>query len=212
MNEAEWLAWRAPRLMLVGLSDLASDRKLRLFACACCRRFWTRLDGPARAAVELAEWFADGQASDDDRRKVARAFVNPLPSEIGRWLAGTTLNPSALFSAIRAAELSGLANGLLSDAPHRSGAVAAEQRAQADLLRCVYGNPIRPVAPGPWITPAARTVAQDAYDRRDFAALILLADLLEEAGCPEPSVLEHCRQAGTHARGCWAVDLVLGLS
>jgi hypothetical protein len=78
------------------------------------------------------------------------------------------------------------------------------------LLRCIFGNPFRPVSPGPWVKPAAVSVAQDIYDRRDFAALPLLADLLEEAGCPEQSVLDHCRQPGEHARGCWVVDLVLG--
>ena len=87
---------------------------------------------------------------------------------------------------------------------------AAEEAAQADLLRCVIGNPFHPVSPGPWVTPAAVTVAQDIYDRRDFSALRVLADLLEEAGCPEQSVLDHCRRPGEHARGCWAVDLVLG--
>jgi hypothetical protein len=43
-----------------------------------------------------------------------------------------------------------------------------------------------------------------------FSALPLLANLLEEAGCPEQSVLDHCRVPGEHARGCWVVDLVLG--
>jgi hypothetical protein len=56
------------------------------------------------------------------------------------------------------------------------------------------------------------TVARDIYDRRDYAALPLLADLLEEAGCPEQSILDHCRTPGEHARGCWVVDLVLGKS
>jgi hypothetical protein len=80
----------------------------------------------------------------------------------------------------------------------------------AELLRCVFGNPFRPVTPGPWVTPAAVTVARDCYDRRDVSALPVLADLLEEAGCPEQSVLDHCRGPSEHARGCWAVDLVLG--
>jgi hypothetical protein len=82
--------------------------------------------------------------------------------------------------------------------------------AQAMIFRCVFGNPFRPVRPGPWITPAAVSVARDIYDRRDFSALPVLADLLEEAGCPEQAVLDHCRQPGEHARGCWVVDLVLG--
>jgi hypothetical protein len=79
-----------------------------------------------------------------------------------------------------------------------------------DLVRCLFGNPFRPVAPGPWITPATVTIARDCYDRREFSKLPLMADLLEEAGCPEQSVLDHCRRPGPHTRGCWVVDLVLG--
>jgi hypothetical protein len=86
------------------------------------------------------------------------------------------------------------------------------RRQLADLCRCVFGNPFRSVSSGSWITPAAVTIAQDIYARRDFAALPLLADLLEEAGCPEQSVLDHCRHPGPHARGCWVVDLVLDKS
>jgi hypothetical protein len=38
----------------------------------------------------------------------------------------------------------------------------------------------------------------------------ILADALEEAGCTNPEILEHCRTQGEHVRGCWVVDLVLG--
>jgi hypothetical protein len=78
------------------------------------------------------------------------------------------------------------------------------------LIHDVFGDLFHPVSGGPWITPAAVSVARDCYDRRDFSALPLLADLLEEAGCPEQSVLDHLRSPGPHVRGCWAVDLVLG--
>jgi hypothetical protein len=47
------------------------------------------------------------------------------------------------------------------------------------------------------------------YEARDFTAMPLLADLLEEAGCPA-AVGAHCRDLGPHARGCWVVDLLLG--
>jgi hypothetical protein len=40
---------------------------LRLFACSCCRSFWHLFtDQHARQAVEVAERFADGQASLDE--------------------------------------------------------------------------------------------------------------------------------------------------
>jgi hypothetical protein len=46
---------------------------------------------------------------------------------------------------------------------------------------------------------------------RDFSAMPILADALQDAGCDNDDVLNHCRGAGPHVRGCWVVDGVLGL-
>ena len=40
--------------------------------------------------------------------------------------------------------------------------------------------------------------------------LPILADALEDAGCTDQAILDHCRGAGPHVRGCWVVDLILG--
>src|SRR5205085_5261511 len=62
VNEAEWLACDNPERMLKCLPGKASDRKLWLFAVACCRRIWELLPDPrSRAAVEAAEALADGR-------------------------------------------------------------------------------------------------------------------------------------------------------
>jgi hypothetical protein len=50
------------------------------------------------------------------------------------------------------------------------------------------------------------------YDSRNFSAMPILADALEEAGCARTDVLAHCRGGGPHVRGGWVVDLVLGKS
>jgi hypothetical protein len=78
-----------------------------------------------------------------------------------------------------------------------------------DLLRCTI-NPFFPaLANFSWQTTNAVTLAQTMYDSRDFTAMPLLADLLEEAGCPA-EVSAHCRGEGPHVRGCWVIDLLLG--
>jgi hypothetical protein len=51
----------------------------------------------------------------------------------------------------------------------------------------------------------ARGIRQEeAFDR-----LPILADALQEAGCDDAVVLDHCRGPGPHVRGCWVVDLLL---
>jgi hypothetical protein len=88
----------------------------------------------------------------------------------------------------------------------------APQPVHADLSRDIFGNPFRPVTFSPtWRTSTAVSFARQMYDARDFSAMPILADALQDAGCDNDDVLSHCREAGaTHVRGCWVVDLVLG--
>ena len=60
------------------------------------------------------------------------------------------------------------------------------------------------------MTPTVVQLAQSIYDDRAFDRLPILADALEEAGCTDAAILDHCRGPGPHVRGCWAVDLLLG--
>ena len=82
-----------------------------------------------------------------------------------------------------------------------------------DLLRCVFGNPFRPVTRVPtWLKGtelAAVKIAQGIYDERAFDRLPILGDALEDAGCDNADLLSHCRGAGPHVRGCWVVDAML---
>jgi hypothetical protein len=97
MTEAEWLACAEPDPMLQFLRGKMSDRKLRLFACGCCRRIWDLItDQEARAAIEVAERFADGLATgrecEDSWRVCKDTVVSPTgdflaPAGSPRWLA-----------------------------------------------------------------------------------------------------------------------------
>lgn len=66
MSEADWLACTDPGILQFYLPPAASDRKLRLVACACCRRAWHLLGNLGRFAVEVAERFADGHATSEE--------------------------------------------------------------------------------------------------------------------------------------------------
>jgi hypothetical protein len=103
----------------------------------------------------------------------------------------------------------------LPDLVDRSGADALEWVDEGllppDLLRDIFGNPFRPAAIDPrWLTSTAVSLAGAIYEERAFDRLPILADALEDAGCDNADILTHLRGEGPHARGCWAVDLVLG--
>jgi hypothetical protein len=88
---------------------------------------------------------------------------------------------------------------------------AAESAAHCNIIRDIFGNPFRPIFFSPaWRTDSAVALARQMYDSRDFCAMPILADALQEAGCDSEDILAHCRGDGPHVRGCWVVDLVLG--
>lgn len=103
----------------------------------------------------------------------------------------------------------------------RYAAREAERARQLVAVRCVFGNPFRSVAVDPswlrWNDGTVVRLAQAAYQEQqlpsghlDRARLGVLADALEEAGCPEADLLDHLRGPGPHVRGCWALDAILG--
>jgi hypothetical protein len=96
--------------------------------------------------------------------------------------------------------------------PEYLAALRVERSNQADLLRDIFGNPFRPAAFSPaWRTDTSVALARQMYDSRDFGAMPILADALQDAGCEDEYVLGHCRdRKQVHVRGCWVVDLVLG--
>src|SRR5215471_18042394 len=194
MTEAEWLASADPQAMLAHLLRLrdygtaraegATDRKLRLFACACAA-----LIARGKEEREFAEkWAAQIESGED------RGSSPPLlPGE--SWpqaCAEGWADPSAA-------------------ALHAPGPDFQPQK--ASLLRCILGNPWRPAAFDPewrhachsgWIN--ASSIAHVIYTENRWADLPILADALEEAGCEGADLLG----PGPHARGCHVVDLVLG--
>ncbi len=86
----------------------------------------------------------------------------------------------------------------------------------ADLARTIrelLGNPFRPALFSPdWRTSTAVQLAKQMYESRDFSLMPILADALQDAGCDNEDILNHCRGESLHVRGCWVVDLVLGKS
>lgn len=228
MTEAEWLACTDPQKMLEFLRGRASGRKLRLFACACCQRILPLFtDERSRRAVEVAEQFADGLASPlelEIGRVEAKAAIPTRHPSKGLTVGGKAWREAKVTRAVARAAWDVVQIPVYASYAARQTNSVAEQRGlawkgecwQPNLLRDIFGNPFHPVTVDPprltWNGNTIPKLALSIYEERHFADLPVLADALEEAGCTDIDILDHCRRPGEHVRGCWVVDLLLGKS
>jgi hypothetical protein len=222
VDGAQWLACENPEALLGFLRARGPDeRKLRLFACACCRRAW-HLAASRRSleAVDTVERYVDRLAGGE-RLPGARSGATAAYREAPKVRAGARRFAQAArlvtyWGAIPADYQSATVARLCAEAAVEAGndlrTWGRERAAQAALLRDLF-NPFRPVTLDPaWLTGnggLAARVAAGIHEAGDFAGVPVLADALEEAGCEDRYLLDHCR-GGPHARGCWAVDQILG--
>jgi hypothetical protein len=222
-----------------GLADRPrAGRKLRLAAVAFCRAAWPHFADPGgRRAVEASERFADDPLAGADLRAAhrlarelythRRELTATTPPAVWHTDSSIHVREAAAEAATAASNpravgpraidrLIALAHYLVGgvDEPGQSlNSQRAFERTRhfPDLVRCLFGDPFRPVRFDPtWNTTAALGLARTIYEERAFDRLPILADALEDAGCGDPAVLGHCRRDATHARGCWVADGVLG--
>jgi hypothetical protein len=122
------------------------DRRLRLYAVACCRQRWGMFEADLfRRAVDAAERFADGRA--DERELTAiydEIMALPTPDPRSHCIENMTLKlngSGGMACATGAVMKLGVATGW--------DDFDSVVRAQAPLLRCVVGNPFRLVETPP---------------------------------------------------------------
>jgi hypothetical protein len=246
MTEEEWLKCEDPTPMLVFLKGKVSDRKLRLFAVACCRSVWESLKHrDCRTAVEVAERYADGLVDVATLRQAADKAAADLDFD-GDTICWHQPEGAALICAIPKGcdDFPYSAYSDLEDATfdavdlaaggsaHKAAILAterytednrevfqsvynkvdkAERLIQCKLVRDIFGNPFGPVTlDSSWLTSTVVSLAQQMYDSRDFSPMPILADALQDAGCDNAAILDHCRDPkGVHVRGCFVVDMLL---
>jgi hypothetical protein len=243
MTEADWFSCSDPQLMLAFLHERgASERKRRLFACACCRDVWDLIVAMEEArigygcrAVLSAERCADGLAPpyevnlgfadligmiDSGSSPASQLLQGALPA-----LAGAPERAAAdaarHCARARYQDVKGRAMRRRGEWDTASSETLAEARDasaaamahQCDLLRCIMGTPFgQQTFDQSWRTETAVALARQQYESRDFLLMPIMGDALADAGCPDGDVLEHCRGPNNHVRGCHVVDLVLNRS
>jgi hypothetical protein len=211
MTEAEWLACTDPTPMWPLLSEKLTARKSRLFCVACCRRVWDVLQemqgtleyDNLHDALETAEYYADGLLASLPEPVLVKTDKH------GHRYSDGCLNAqeAVWWTCSRPDFMVRIAVGCCQLA--RTG--PDEAVAQVVILRDIFGNPFHQVTLNlAWQTSNVVSLATAIYQDRAFDRMPILADALEEAGCTNADILQHCRQPGEHLRGCWVVDLLLG--
>ncbi len=204
MTESEWLRSENAWEMMWRFKDEVSSRKGDLFGCACCRRIWDTLSEECREQIRIIERYADDASQPDVDAERLEALLYQLLRE-----APESDRPRihgvfwSLFLCWRDWEFQDE-----DDPPSQS-----ERCGQAELVREILGNPFRTVEFEPsWRDPVVVAMATSIYEDHDFGRMPSLGDALMIAGCDLPQVLDHCRSAAAHFRGCWVVDAILGKS
>jgi hypothetical protein len=224
--------WPAPdvvfeELLYDGDFEL-SERKRRLFLCACVRQAWLLLEEPSRQAVEVAERYVEGLASVKERdsawcRCFDMSFLG-VGSAADRAAALAVGDRSGLSSERMVAACAGIVDALLLDAGCKCacGLLSSEhcqdlpqrlRAVQQALFRDIVGPRLRPVRIEPtWLSRndfLLPRLAGTLHDERRWSEMTVLGDALEDAGCTDDDLLEHCHGPGLHTRGCWVLDLIL---
>jgi len=218
MTEKEWLASTDPRDVLIPVlrKNKVSERKLRLILCGICRvHWWMFLNTTCRAAIGVAERFADGMASHAELQS-ARASVPGHLIRLSDKLAYATAEHRAYLGLSPQEQLRVqtahyyVRCALVSNLEVPVGGEPEEKRTQCDVFRELCRNPFRPVAiDRSWLKHEARELAERVYRKGEFDRLRELGDVLERAGCTDREIQEHSRKPAPHIRGCWLVDLIL---
>ena len=226
MTEQEWLVCNDPEAMLALLKkrEKGSDRKFWLFVVAAWRHSERALD------------LRDVMSSLERRADLGHSPSTVRHDERDASLRGSSTFADLLLStsAVIAAELCCVYNpgtdwklmkldgrgfplertSEEEDAAYET-AIVTDKGKSAALLRELFGClPFRSLTTAQgWIAWNGGTIpalATAIYDEQTFDRMPILADALEDAGCDNRDILDHCRGPGPHVRGCWVLDLLLG--
>ena len=185
MTEVEWLKCAYPSDMLLWLTSFdVPERKVLLLLVSAWGDGSEEYSQVSKALITGFDQFVEGVISREQLDSICRR-------------AGAENGAPVLYTAENA---------------HYWLATSKPARRKAcQLIRDIFGNPFCPtVVNAAWLTSDVLALARQMYESRDFSAMPILADALQDAGCDSADILDHCRGPGPHVRGCWVVDSVLG--
>lgn len=212
-----------------------SGRKIRLLSAAIVReRCWSNLPEHHRRLVAYIEKLADCEAawisgcppSASSWKKLSHALSPQELEDCERIYAPIWNEPDVLLIVCRRAirgdfhvypfedTLARMAGRSADQLPKgRYGVTVTTAPVDIGIIRCIIGNTEKSVSIDPawlvWNGGTVAKIAESVYVERSFVNMPILGDALEEAGCLNPEILDHCRRS-LHAHGCWLLDVLTG--
>ena len=223
-TEADWFALidtdrainylASIRQQLLLSRRINTDRVLRFFVMACARQMWAEFPVELRHAVQMTEKLNDYSVESISEtltnvRFQADMVLEKYPKAKHRlaFISFDSLHPvfencGATAAAYAFADGGNPKQNYYDHAPFPG------------YLRDLVYNPFRtpPTFDEEWLfrnVNAVYLLAQEIYYDYRFDLMPKLADALENAGCTNAEILEHCRANHPHIRGCWVVDGLL---
>jgi hypothetical protein len=191
MTEHEWLGSTDTRRMVdfIRRNKLKNKRKFRLCACHCAKLIDWKLSKIGLKVLKIGESsiHSTKKLEEDPYYPISPSRFSGLWSQVERDIS----MPSALIDA----------------------AWLKRVNRYHEIVRDIFGNPFHIPSLDPyvfaWKDGVIQNIAQVIYFEGRFNEIPVLADALEEAGCTDEYLLEHCRQPFEHVHGCWVLDFLL---
>jgi hypothetical protein len=187
--EYGWETTTAVQEMLRLVLPKLSDRKRRLLACALGRAFpkeW--LSEIDLATLHASELYAEEQIVKREVRRIAKH--------------------SRLDFLVRSSPAEAIDLMILQ---MRQRGVPNADSCIADTIREIAGNPFSSCKiRHSWLTGDVRQLCEAIEISQDYGVMPILGDALEDAGCDDRRLLDHCRRDARHSRGCVVLDLLCG--
>lgn len=200
MTEQEWLKCDDIDMMMAIVGRDDNKRRYYLFSCACCRLLEYKLPPKRRDVISIIESFADGIATT--------AQVQKMRDHVHGDMVGNRAYPYAFWHLVNIDmepwQTAAQVWWHVIDGRHdRRPKLAVIQNMFRDIFNPYWQKTSLP------INDTIRNLALTAYTSGDYKIMPIISDALEDAGCTDQKVLEHCRDYAYHARGCWVLDEIL---
>jgi hypothetical protein len=222
MRNREWLRCSDPDQMIEPLWRLGDlkfigPRPFFVFVLTAGNRLWTEMDGEILLPVVQMAWRrAEREASDEEVARLLEEMrvIYREAQTANNWQLARLVNVLALLfkepgSAARTLVYPHPMNDPLT--PPARLLSPAELKDCCRLMREIFCSQSGPPQSKPcWLTSTVLTLANGIYQEKAFDRMPILAHALQDAGCDNEVILQHCRGPGPHIRGCFVVDRILG--